>query len=424
MSITLPATSVDGLISGVSRDYDIERIRADFPILKRTIRGKTLVYLDTAATAQRPLRVIEAVDAFSRGYNANIHRAVHHLSVEATEAFEGARNILRGFINADSIREIIFTRGATESLNIAAQCYAASVLEPGDVILLSNLEHHSNIVPWQMVCEKTGATIKVIPIDDRGEILLDEYEKLLTDRVKIVAVQHVSNSLGTIHPLKKIVGMAHRAGAVVVVDGAQGPPHLKVDVQDLGCDFYAISGHKMYGPTGAGVLYGKRELLEKMPPWLGGGDMIKSVTFEKTIYADPPAKFEAGTPNIAGVIGLGVAAKYLEEAGIERIAAHERDLLDYATPRLETIDGLRIFGKAAHKSGVVSFTLKDIHPHDIGTVLDTEGIAVRTGHHCTQPLMERLGVAATARASFGMYTTRQEIDRLVEGLHKVIEVFG
>jgi len=406
------------------RHLEVQAVRADFPILARTVRGRPLVYLDTSATAQKPLAVLDAMDRYYRTCNANVHRGVHTLSQEATDAYEGARSKMRRFINAREDKEVIFTRGATEAINLVAKCYAGERLREGDEILLTNLEHHSNIVPWQMVREATGAVIRVLPVNDRGELVLDKLDQLLTEKTKIVACVHVSNALGTINPVEEIAQRAHEAGAKVVIDGAQAAPHLDLDMQRIGADFYAISGHKMYGPTGVGVLYGRRDLLEAMPPWLGGGDMIKSVTFEKTIYNDLPNRFEAGTPNIAGVIGLGAAAEYLKSIGLDRIGAHEHDLLEYATEQLSAIDNLQIIGTAAKKGAVVSFTYGEVHPHDIGTILDHEGIAIRTGHHCTQPLMERFGVTATARASFGMYNTREEIDRLVEGIHKVREVFS
>jgi len=417
-------TTAPQKIGHAATDYDVDTVRRDFPVLERTVHGKPLAYLDNAATVQRPIAVIDAVADFYRRTNANIHRGVHALSVEATDLFENTRNRMRRFINAADTREIIFTRGATEALNLVARCYGRANLREGDEIILSNLEHHSNIVPWQMIREETGAVIRVAPINDAGELLIDEYEKLLSDRTRIVAIQHVSNALGTVNPIRRITELAHERGAVVVVDGAQAAPHLRIDVEELGVDFYAISAHKMYGPTGVGVLYGRRELLEAMPPWLGGGDMIRSVTFEKTTYNDPPNKFEAGTPNIAGVIGLGAAVEYLESLGLDNIARHEHELLEYATERVGAVDGVRLFGTARNKAAVVSFNFADVHPHDVGTILDAEGVAIRTGHHCAQPLMERFGVAATARASFGLYNTTDEVDRLADALAKVAEVFG
>ncbi|MCL4209031.1 MAG: cysteine desulfurase [Phycisphaeraceae bacterium] len=410
------------------RAYDVEAVRRDFPILARRIHGKPLVYLDTAATAQRPRAVIDAVDRFWTTCNANVHRGVHTLSIEATDAFEQARARLQRFINAAEVREIIFTRGATEAINLVAQCWARPRLKPGDIILIGQSEHHSNIVPWQMVREWTGAEIRVIPVTDAGELDVAAYQHLLEERVKLIAIQHVSNTLGTVHPLKALIAAARRNAphAVVVVDGAQGAPHLRVDVRDLDADFYAVAGHKMYGPTGIGLLYGRRALLEAMPPWHGGGSMIRSVTFERTTYADLPDKYEAGTPNIAGAIGLAAAADYLDSLTLDAIAVHEHDLVTHAASALADVPGLRFIGavRPPHRAGVVSFTLEGVHPHDIGTILDNEGIAIRTGHHCTQPLMQRFGVPATARASFGVYTTRQEIDALAAGLRKVIEVFA
>jgi cysteine desulfurase/selenocysteine lyase len=404
--------------------YDVQRVRRDFPILARLVNGKPLVFLDSAASSQRALPVIEAVDRYEKTSHANVHRGVHALSQEATEAFEGARDRVRRFINAASTREIIFTRGTTESINLVAQSYARSRLGKGDEILITALEHHANIVPWQLVCEQVGCTLKVAPIDHRGELVYDQFEKLLSERTKIVGVAHVSNALGTILPVKRIIDAAHRVGAVVLVDGAQAVPHAKVDMKALDADFYAFSAHKLYGPTGIGVLYGKEALLTSMPPWQGGGDMIKAVTFERTTFNDLPWKFEAGTPNISGAIGLAAAMDYVEGLGIEAIAAHEQHLLQVATEALMRIPGLEIVGTAAHKASVISFTLEGVHPHDIGTILDSEGVAVRTGHHCAMPVMEFFRIPATARASFACYNTVEEIDRLVAALNKVREVFG
>jgi cysteine desulfurase/selenocysteine lyase len=403
---------------------DIERVRKDFPILQRTINGRPLVYLDSAASSQRPLAVLRAIEAYETHSHANVHRGVHALSQSATEAYEGARERIRRYINAASTREIIFVRGTTEGINLVAQSYARPRFKPGDEILISALEHHANIVPWQMVCEQTGCALKVAPIDRRGELIFDEYLKLLSPRTRLVAVAHVSNALGTVLPLKGIIDAAHAQGAVVLVDGAQAVPHSKVDVRALGCDFYTFSGHKMYGPTGVGVLYGREELLAAMPPWQGGGDMILTVSFEKTTYNELPYKFEAGTPNISGAVGLAAAMDYIEGLGIEAIAAHEHKLLQLATAELERIPGIEIIGTAAHKAAALSFTLQGVHPHDLGTILDTEGVAVRTGHHCAQPVMTFFGIPATARASFGVYNTEADVAAFIAALQKVREVFG
>jgi len=408
----------------VQSGYDVTRVRRDFPILTREVYGKPLVYLDNAASTQKPRAVIDAILRFYEAYNSNVHRGVHRLSQEATEAFEAARKRMAAFVGAQDETEIIFTRGTTEGLNLVAWSYGRSKLAPGDEILISHMEHHANIVPWQLLCEQTGAVLKVAPITDAGEIDMPAFEALLGERTKIVSVTHVSNALGTVNPVRRIGELAHAAGAVLVVDGAQGAPHGQVDVQALGADFYALSGHKMYGPTGIGVLYGRRALLEAMPPWQGGGDMIRSVTFEKTTYNDVPFRFEAGTPNIAGAIGLAAAADYLQDLGLESVAAYEADLLAYGTQALEAVPGLRLIGTARKKASVLSFVLEGVHPHDIGTILDREGLAVRTGHHCAQPTMERFGVPATARASIGIYNTRAELDVLVEALAKVREVFA
>ena len=398
-------------------------MRKDFPILSRRIYGKPLVYLDNAATTQKPLAVLDAVRALYAKSYANIHRGVHALSVESSEAYEKAREKMRDFLHAGDTREIVFVRGTTEGINLVAQTFGRANVRSGDEVLISALEHHSNIVPWQILCEEKGARLQVAPINERGEIRLDELEKRLSKKTKIVAVSHVSNALGTVNPVKKIIALAHARGVPVLVDGAQAAPRLPVDVRDLDCDFYTLSGHKMYGPTGVGILYGKAEHLEAMPPYQGGGDMISSVTFEKTTYNILPYKFEAGTPNIAGAIGLAVAADYMRSLGIESIEAHENDLLSYATQRLSAIPGLRVIGTAKEKAAVLSFTLEGIHPHDVGTVLDREGVAVRTGHHCAQPVMDFFQIPATSRASFGLYNTREEVDVLAAGIVKVVEMF-
>ncbi|VGO13765.1 Cysteine desulfurase SufS [Pontiella desulfatans] len=403
--------------------YDVVSIRNDFPILEREIFGKPLVYLDNAASTQHPVQVINAVkDLYENNYS-NVHRGVHTLSQESTNLYDGARVAVRGFINAACVHEVIFTRGATESINLVAQSYARPRLQKGDEILITHMEHHSNIVPWQMVCEQTGAELKVVPISDKGELEMDRFAELLTEKTKLVSVVHVSNALGTVNPVKQIIDAAHAVGVPVLVDGAQAVPHIPVDVKALDADFYVFSGHKIYGPTGVGVLYGKERLLSEMPPYQGGGDMILSVSFEKTTYNQLPYKFEAGTPNIAGVVGLGAAIHYVQKIGLPAIAAHEHGLLEYATHKLEEIDGLRIIGKAGQKAGLISFVLDAVHPHDIGTMLDGEGVAVRAGHHCAQPVMERYGVPATARASFAMYNTFHEIDMLAEAIQKTIQMF-
>jgi len=403
---------------------DVSAIRKDFPILAQQVHGKPLVYLDSAATSQKPKCVIEALTRFYLMDNANIHRGVHELSERSTLAYEAARGKVRGFLNAANTREIVFVRGATEGINLVAQTYGRTHVGAGDEIVLSALEHHSNIVPWQMLCEEKKAVLRVIPINDRGEIELDAFEKLLNPRTRLVAVSHVSNALGTINPVREIVQTAHRWNVPVLIDGAQAVPHMKVDVRNLDCDFYVFSGHKVFGPTGIGVLYGRERLLEDMPPWQGGGDMIRSVTFEKTTYNELPYKFEAGTPDIAGVIGLGAAIDYLDQIGMDAVAAHEHDLLQYGTEALESISGLRLIGTAREKAGVLSFVLDGVHPHDAGTILDREGVAVRTGHHCAQPVMDRFGVSSTTRASLAFYNTREDIDALVAGIHKVKEVFA
>jgi cysteine desulfurase / selenocysteine lyase len=407
-----------------SERFDVERIREDFPVLRQTIHGKPLVYLDNAATAQKPRAVIDAIVHFYEVDCANIHRGVHELSQRSTAAYEETRAKVKSFLNARAQHEIIFVRGTTEGINLVTNTWGRANLREGDEVIIAGLEHHSNIVPWQIVCEETGARLRVIPIDDRGELILEEYAKLLGPRTRMVAIGHVSNALGTINPVRRIVEMAHNAGALTLVDGAQAVPHMPVDVQALDADFYAFSGHKLFGPTGIGVLYGKTGLLEAMPPYQGGGDMIRSVTFEKTTYNDLPYKFEAGTPDIAGGIGLGAAVDYVTRLGIEKIAAYEHELLLYATEALERIPGLRMIGTAREKAAVLSFVVQGIHPHDIGTVLDRQGIAVRTGHHCAQPVMDRYHIPATTRASLAFYNTRGEIDALVAGLYKVKEVFG
>ena len=403
---------------------DPRLLREDFPILREKVHGKPLVYLDNAATTQKPQAVLDAVGRFFTHDNSNVHRGVHTLSERATRSFEEARGKVQRFLNAAQASEIIFTRGTTESINLVAQSYGRERFTAGDEIVLSHMEHHSNIVPWQMVCQQTGAVLRVIPINDRGELLLDEFERLLTPRTKLVSIVHLSNSLGTINPVRALIERAHQAQVPVLLDGAQAVPHLHVDVQSLDCDFYAFSGHKLYGPTGIGVLYGKQAHLEAMPPYQGGGDMIRSVSFAKTDYNVVPYKFEAGTPHIVGAIGLGAAIDYVSRISIDAIAVHENALLAYATDSLADLPGLRLIGTAAAKGGVLSFVLDGVHPHDIGTILDQDGIAIRTGHHCTQPLMERFGVPATARASLALYNTREEIDALVKGIHKVQEVFG
>ena len=408
----------------VSAGFDVEQIRDDFPILRQTVHGKPLVYLDNAATSQKPKAVIDAIAHYYLADNANIHRGVHELSQRSTHAYEGARTRMKKFLNAPDAHEIVFVRGTTEGLNLVAESYGRKCLKAGDEVVISALEHHSNIVPWQILCQATGAKLRVIPINDRGELVLEEYEKLLSGKTRIVSVAHVSNALGTVIPVRTIAEMAHRQGAVVVVDGAQAAPHMKVDVQALDCDFYAVSGHKMFGPTGIGVLWGKSKLLRSMPPWQGGGDMIRTVTFEKTTYNTIPHKFEAGTPHIEGGIGLGAAVDYLNRVGLDNIAAYEHDLLAYGTEALSEVPGLRIIGTAREKASVLSFVMEGIHPHDIGTVLDRQGIAVRTGHHCAQPVMDRFGVPATTRASLAFYNTAAELDALVAGLRQVKEIFS
>jgi len=403
--------------------FDVEKVREDFPVLTREIHGKPLIYFDTAASAQRPLAVIEAVDDFYRNHNANVHRGVHTLSQEATDLYENGRRKLAEFINADSSREVIFTRGTTESINLVAQSFLRPILRPGDEILVTHMEHHSNIVPWQLLCEQTGARLKVAPINQRGELEMEVLEDMLSERVKMLGVVHISNALGTVNPVAEICRLARRFDVPVLVDGAQAMPHAQVDVQALGCDFFCLSGHKMYGPTGIGALWAREATLDAMPPWQGGGEMISRVTFEKTTWNELPAKFEAGTPHIAGGIGLGAAVGYLSALNMTEIASHEHRVLEYATNRLSEIEGLRIIGTARNKAGVIGFTLGDIHPHDLGTIIDHHGIALRTGHHCAMPVMQFFNVPATARVSFGVYNTESEVDALVEALHKTRAMF-
>jgi len=403
---------------------DLAAVRRDFPILSRQVHGRPLVYLDNAASSQKPRSVIDAERHLYEQYYANVHRGVHSLSMESTDAYEAGRGKAQAFLNAASTREIIFTRGTTEAINLVAATFGRSRVRAGDEVLVSGLEHHSNIVPWQMLCEEKGARLRSVPINDDGEVVLEELERLLTPRTRILGMAHVSNALGTINPVAQIVEMAHARGVPVLLDGAQAAPHVAVDVQALGCDFYAFSGHKIYGPSGIGVLYGKTSLLDEMPPYQGGGDMILSVSFEKTTYNELPYKFEAGTPNIAGVVGLGAALDWVSGIGLDRIAAHEHELLEYGTARLLEVSGLRIIGTAREKAAVLSFVMDRVHPHDLGTVLDYEGVAVRTGHHCAQPVMERFGVPATTRASLAVYNTKQEIDVLVTGIEKAREMFA
>jgi cysteine desulfurase / selenocysteine lyase len=403
--------------------FDVERLRADFPILAERVHGEPLVYLDNGATTQKPRSVIEAEADYYRRYNSNVHRGVHTLSQLATDAYEAARAKVQRFVNAGAVEEIVYTSGTTDAINLVAQSFARPRLAPGDEIVISAMEHHSNIVPWQIVCQQTGAILKVVPIDDAGELQLEAYEKLLGPRTRMVAITHLSNALGTIPPIARMIELAHAGGVPVLVDGAQAISHIAVDVRALDCDFYAFSGHKIYGPTGIGALYGRAARLEAMPPYQGGGDMIRSVTFEKTEYNDIPYKFEAGTPNIAGAIALGAALDYVSSIGIPAIAAHERDLLDYATLQLSRIPGLRIIGTAREKASIVSFTLEGVHPHDIGTILDNAGIAIRAGHHCAMPVMDRFGISGTARASFALYNTRSEVDALAAGIEHVRKLF-
>jgi cysteine desulfurase/selenocysteine lyase len=410
--------------AGLRAGLNVERVRADFPILARTVHGKPLVYLDNAATTQKPRAVLDAISAYYTEINANVHRGVHELSARATDAYEAARERVRRFFNAASTREIVFTRNATEGINLVAHAFARPLLGAGDEVLVSAMEHHSNIVPWQIVCEMTGARLRVAPITDAGELRLDEFERLLTPRTRIAAITHMSNALGTITPVREIVRLARERRVAVLLDASQAAYHMRVDVQALDCDFLVATGHKLYGPTGMGVLYGRESRLEAMPPFLGGGDMIGSVTFEKSTWNTLPYKFEAGTPHIAGAIGLHAALDYIDGVGLDAINAHERELTAYAAAALQAVDGVRLIGTAPDKSSIVSFVMEGVHPHDIGTIVDREGIAIRTGHHCAQPVMERFGVPATARASIAMYNTREEIDRLGRALQKVREVFA
>ena len=405
-------------------NFDAEKIRADFPLLQQSVNGHPLVYLDNGATSQKPQAVIDALVRYYTTENANVHRGVHTLSQQATDDYEAARAKIRQLLNAAHDHEIIFTRGTTESINLVAQSYGRQYIGPGDEIIISNMEHHSNIVPWQMLCQEKNATLRIVPINDTGELLMDEYERMLSPRTKLVAITHVSNALGTIQPAAQIVALARAHGALTLLDGAQAIPHLPIDVQQLDCDFYAFSGHKLYGPTGTGILYGKAEILDNMPPVYGGGEMIKSVTFEHTTYNDLPYKFEAGTPNIAGAIGLGAAVDYLQTIGYDAIADHEHQLLQYGTQALQSIGGLRIIGDSPHKAGILSFVIDHIHPHDIGTILDAEGIAIRTGHHCAQPLMQRFQIPATARASLAIYNTKADLDALARAIDRAIEIFS
>lgn len=418
------AQEVSAVSAAAADGFDVARVRADFPILQQRVHGKPLVYLDNGATCQKPRAMIECESRYYETLNANIHRGVHELSQRATDAYEAARAKTRDFLNAKSDKEIVFTRSTTESINLVASSYGRANLRAGDEVVVSVMEHHSNIVPWQILCEQTGAVLKVIPISDAGELDLEAYQRLLNARTKIVAITQVSNVLGTINPVQEMIGQAHAAGAVVLIDGAQSAPHMRVNVQDLDCDFFALSAHKMYGPTGIGVLYGKQRLLEAMPPYQSGGSMIQRVSFAKTTYAGIPQKFEAGTPHIAGTIAFGAALDWLNGVGMEAIAAHEHRLLEYATERAQSVPGLRIIGQARAKAGVFSFVLDGIHAHDLGTILDHEGVAIRAGHHCAMPLMERYSVAATARASFAAYNTREEIDALFVGIERARKLFG
>ena len=408
----------------MTTSFDVNSVRNDFPILKQRVNGNPLVYLDNGATSQKPQAVIDAIVEYYTTTNSNVHRGVHTMSQQATDEYEGARSKVREFVNAGSDKEIIFTRNTTEGVNLVAHSYGRNNVGPGDDVIVSNMEHHSNIVPWQMLCEEKGANLKVVPIDDSGELMMDEYQKMLSPRTKLVSITHVSNALGTILPARQIVDMAHSYGTPVLLDGAQAVPHMAVDMQELDCDFYVFSGHKLFGPTGIGILYGKESYLESMPPFLGGGDMIKSVTFERTIYNDLPYKFEGGTPDISGAIGLGAAIDYVNGLGFDKITAHENELLRYGTEALESIAGVRIVGTAVHKAGILSFVMDSAHPHDIGTILDEQGIAIRTGHHCAQPVMHRFQIPATARASLAFYNTKEDIDALVKGIDRVIEVFS
>jgi cysteine desulfurase/selenocysteine lyase len=418
------ATDIAQPVRREDAPWDVERIRKDFPALAQDVHGRPLIYLDSAATSQKPRVVLDAMAAYYATDNANVHRGVHTLSERATEAYEGARGRVQRFLNAAEAREVVFVRGATEGINLVAHSYGQRFIAAGDEVVISAMEHHSNIVPWQMACEARGARLRVAPIDDAGQLQVEELERLLGPRTRLVAVAHVSNALGTINPVKRIVEMAHARGIPVLLDGAQAAPHLRIDVQALGCDFYVFSSHKAFGPTGVGALYGRAEWLERLPPYQGGGDMIKSVTFEKTVYNDLPYRFEAGTPNIAGVIGLGAAVEYLAGLGLDRIAAHEHDLLEHGTAALGRLADVRLIGTAREKAAVLSFVVEGVHAHDVGTILDREGIAVRTGHHCAMPVMQRFGVPATVRASLAFYNTRSELDALARGLERVRELFG
>ncbi len=404
--------------------FDAERVRRDFPLLQTTVRGKPLVYLDNAATSQKPRAVIARTEQYYSAENANVHRGVYQLSEHATAAYEDAREKARAFLNAASAREIVFVRGTTEAINLVASSFGRRELLAGDEVLITAMEHHSNIVPWQLICAERGAVLRVVPMNKRGELLMDDFARLVGPKTKLVAVAHVSNSLGTINPIAEVVRQAHGRGVPVLVDGAQAAPHQPIDVRALGVDFYTASGHKMFGPTGIGLLYGTAERLEALPPYQGGGDMIKTVSFAKTTYADPPARFEAGTPNIAGAVGLGAAIDYLRALDWEAIQVHEADLLAYASDRLSSVSGVELVGTAAHKASVVSFTVRGVHAHDVGTIVDQEGVAIRTGHHCTQPVMDFFGVPATARASFAFYNTRADVDALVSAVRKVTQVFA
>ncbi len=408
----------------IQNKLDAYSIRKQFPVLNREVKGKPLIYLDNAATSQKPQMVIDALANYYSNYNANIHRGIHTLAEEATLAFEETRDAVQQFINAESREQIIFTRGTTEGINLVAYTWGRQNIKAGDEIIISVMEHHSNIVPWQILCEQNGAILKIIPINDEGELLIDEYEKLLSDKTKLVSIVHVSNSLGTVNPVKQMIDAAHKAGAIVFVDGAQSAVHLDIDVQEMDCDFFAFSAHKLYGPTGVGILYGKKYLLESMPPFQGGGEMIKEVSFEKTTYNELPYKFEAGTPNIADTIAFKTALDFIHQTGKQKMSRHEKELLAYATAQLELIPGLKIIGKAREKISVVSFVIDGLHPQDIGILLDNRGIAVRTGHHCTQPLMNRFGIPGTVRASFAVYNTKEEIDELVLGLQKAIKMLS
>ncbi len=418
-------TGIVGAETAAARSrFDVERIRGEFPALQQQVYGRPLVYLDNAATSQKPQRVIDRLANYYSTENSNVHRGVHFLSQTATDAYESARRSIAGFIGAESDHEVIFTRGTTEAINLVAASFGPLRIGRGDIVLVTEMEHHSNIVPWQLLCERVGARLGVVPISDGGEIIYEEYERMLSERVKLVAVAHVSNTLGTINPIEQMIEDAHGFGIPVLIDGAQAVPHMKVDVRRLNADFYCFSAHKMFGPTGIGILYARSRHLEEMPPYQGGGDMIDTVAFEGSTYNEPPHKFEAGTPNIAGAIGLGEAVEFMQEIGHDRIAAHETDLLAYATEQLSEIDGIRFYGQAANKASVVSFLVDDVHPYDAGTILDRLGIAVRTGHHCTQPLMGRFGISGTVRASFALYNTRADVDALVAGVRKVKEMFA